>query len=207
MALETLITFAFASFLLSLAPGPDNLFVLMQSALHGTRSGLWITLGLCTGLMVHTALVAAGVAGIFLVNPLAFSILKYVGAAYLIYLAIHAWRAGNLVLQSGTQVGQKAAALYGRGIVMNLSNPKVAIFFLAFLPQFVSPQSKDIPREIMLLGAIFIAVAWLSFSLVALLAGRLSSWVRDRPGVLGHLQRVAAVVFGLLALRLAVSSS
>lgn len=206
MTPETLLTFALASFLLSLAPGPDNLFVLMQSALHGARSGLLITLGLCTGLVVHTSLVAAGIAGIFLVNALAFTVLKFCGAAYLLYLAAGAWRAGDVVLQTGAPVPQDALALYRRGILMNLSNPKVAIFFLAFLPQFTRIEEGNIPFQIMILGAVFMVIAWLTFSSVALLSARLSGWLRERPPVLARMQKVAAGVFALLALRLALSS-
>lgn len=207
MPAETLLTFALASLLLSLAPGPDNVFVLMQSALYGSRSGLWVTLGLCTGLVVHTALVAAGVASIFLVNALAFSVLKYCGAAYLLYLAVQAWNAGRVTLESGSNLALSAWALYRRGILMNLSNPKVALFFLAFLPQFTNPEVGSISSQIMILGMIFIAVAWCTFSALALVAARLSAWLRERPPVLAGLQRVAAAVFALLALRLATASA
>lgn len=207
MPAETLLTFALASFLLSLAPGPDNIFVLMQSALYGSRSGLWVTLGLCTGLVVHTALVAAGVASLLLVNALAFTVLKFCGAAYLLYLAVQAWNAGRITLESGTNLVQSAGALYRRGIFMNLSNPKVALFFLAFLPQFTVPDHGNITHQIMVLGLIFMIVAWSTFSVLALVAARLSAWLRERPPVLSGLQRVAAGIFALLALRLAVASA
>lgn len=206
MSPETLITFTVASVLLSLAPGPDNIFVLMQSALHGVRAGILVTLGLCTGLVVHTALVAAGVAAIFMVNVYAFTVLKLVGAAYLLYLAYGAWRAAAEALPADRLPRLSAGQLYRRGIVMNLTNPKVAIFFLAFLPQFTHPEAGGIAFQIMTLGLIFIAVALLVFGAVALLAGRLSALFRQSSTVQQWLNRAAALVFAGLALRLTFAS-
>ncbi len=206
MSIETLLTFMLASTLLSLAPGPDNIFVLMQSALHGARAGLLVTLGLCTGLVVHTALVAGGVAAIFLVNTVAFTLLKLAGAAYLIYLAVGAWKAGASDLPAEQVPAQTALQLYRRGIVMNLTNPKVAIFFLAFLPQFVTPAAGNIAIQIILLGLVFIAIALLVFGSVALLSGRLAAGFKRSSTVQGLLNRAAAVVFAGLALRLALAS-
>lgn len=206
MTTEALLTFILASSLLSLAPGPDNIFVLLQSALHGRKAGLLITLGLCTGLLVHTALVAAGVAAIFLVNTVAFSLLKFVGAFYLIFLAAQAWQAGSNSLSTTIQPQMSPWQLYRRGIFMNITNPKVAIFFLAFLPQFATPNEKGIALQIIMLGAIFIVLAWFIFSLIAILAARLAQWFRQSPGVQQAMNRVTAVVFVALAVRLALTS-
>lgn len=206
MSIETLLTFMLASTLLSLAPGPDNIFVLMQSALHGARAGLLVTLGLCTGLVVHTALVAGGVAAIFLVNTVAFTLLKLVGAAYLIYLAVGAWKAGASALPAEQVPAQTALQLYRRGIVMNMTNPKVAIFFLAFLPQFANPAAGNIAFQIIVLGLIFIVIALLVFGSVALLSGRLAAAFKRSSSVQSLLNRAAAVVFAGLALRLALTS-
>jgi len=206
MSTETLLTFMLASTLLSLAPGPDNIFVLMQSALHGARAGLLVTLGLCTGLIVHTALVAAGVAAIVLVNDLAFTVLKLAGAGYLVYLAIGAWRAGTSALPAENVPVQSALYLYRRGIVMNLTNPKVAIFFLAFLPQFASPEDGKLAIQIIVLGLVFIAIALLVFGAVALLSGSLAAMFKRSTAVQRLLNRAAALVFAGLALRLALAS-
>lgn len=133
---EVLLTFFAASLLLGIAPGPDNIFVLTQSAVYGVRAGLVTTLGLVTGLCVHTTAVALGVAAIFQTSPLAFTILKCAGAAYLLYLAWMSFRAGALLAHTpgGGAAFPGYAALYRRGIVMNVTNPKVTLFFLAFLP-------------------------------------------------------------------------
>jgi threonine/homoserine/homoserine lactone efflux protein len=206
MPVETLLTFALASALLSLAPGPDNLFVLMQSAQHGARAGLWVTLGLCTGLMGHTALVAGGVAAIFLVNALAFTVLKLAGAAYLLTLAVGAWKAGMSALPKEKSVVLPALRLYRRGIVMNLTNPKVAIFFLAFLPQFTTPTNGNIAMQIILLGLIFMMLTLAVFGCVALLAGRLADAFNRSGRVQQALNRLSALVFAGLAIRLALAS-
>jgi threonine/homoserine/homoserine lactone efflux protein len=203
---EALLTFILASTLLSLAPGPDNIFVLLQSALHGRKAGLLVTLGLCTGLLVHTSLVAAGVAAIFLVNAVAFSLLKFAGAFYLVFLAAQAWQAGSSNLGTAIQPPLSPWQLYRRGIFMNVTNPKVAIFFLAFLPQFATPNQNGIAIQIILLGFIFIVITALVFSLVAVLSARLALWFKHSPGVQQGMNRIAAMVFVALAVRLALTS-
>ena len=131
---DVLLLFISASLALAVAPGPDNLFVLSQSALFGSRSGLLVTLGLCTGLLVHIAAATLGVAAIFQTSPLAFNLLKALGAAYLVLLAVQAFRAGAAGLEVGAHSGSGARALYFRGIIMNVTNPKVALFFSLFSP-------------------------------------------------------------------------
>jgi threonine/homoserine/homoserine lactone efflux protein len=207
MPLDSIAVFIVASSLLSIAPGPDNIFVLTQSALFGRRSGYLVTLGLCTGLVVHTTAVALGIAAIFHTSALAFTALKLVGAAYLAYLAWQAFRASASSLHVGHEGRLSSIALYRRGIIMNITNPKVSIFFLAFLPQFASPVYGAIAPQIFLLGAIFIGVALVIFSAVALLAGHLGEWLQRSASAQLYLNRVAGTVFGLLALRLAFASA
>ena len=127
--LETLLTFFLAAVLLALAPGPDNIFVLTQSSLYGKRSGLVVMLGLCTGLVVHSLAVALGIAVIFQQSALAFSVLKMAGAGYLVYLAWQAFRASVSKIQAQGNGEIRLLKLYGRGIIMNITNPKVSIFF------------------------------------------------------------------------------
>lgn len=206
MTLDTLLTFIVASALLSFAPGPDNVFVLMQSALHGRRAGIFITLGLCTGLLAHTALVALGVAALIMVSATAFLVLKLVGASYLVYLAVMALKASASTLTSERAPALSARQYYLRGILMNLSNPKVAIFFLAFLPQFARPDVGSVTLQLLVLGALFIVVALLVFSLIAVLAGRLAGSLAQSAKAQILLNRLAALVFLGLAARLALSS-
>jgi len=204
--LSTLLLFTSASLLLALAPGPDNIFVLTQSALKGRLVGLVVTLGLCTGLIVHTSAVALGVAAVFQASALAFNLLKYAGAAYLLYLAWGAFRAGASVLSSKSDQEISLARYYLRGIVMNVTNPKVSIFFLAFLPQFTRPEQGHLPLQMLALGAVFILATLLVFGAISLLAGVLGQWLRRSARAQQLLNKTAAVVFAALALKLAAAS-
>ena len=199
---ETLAAFFAASLLLGLAPGPDNLFVLTQSALYGRSSGLAVTGGLCTGLVVHTLAVALGVAVVFQSSALAFTALKLAGAAYLLWLAWQALRAPAAALGGNGGGPAGLLRLYRRGIIMNVTNPKVSLFFLAFLPQFAAPERGPLPLQIGLLGIAFIVATILVFGGIALLAGTLGNWLQRSAGVQRLLNRLAGVVFAGLALAL-----
>jgi len=199
---EIVVTFFSASVILALAPGPDNIFVLTQSALHGKASGLWVTLGLCTGLIVHTTAVALGVAVIFQVSAVAFALLKIVGAGYLLYLAWHAFRASAASIKQGEDREISLSKLYRRGIIMNVTNPKVSIFFLAFLPQFADPGRGPLTVQIVMLGLIFIMATVLIFGGVALLAGAIGVWLNKSSKAQLILNKVAGAVFVGLALKL-----
>lgn len=203
---ESIIVFIVASALLSIAPGPDNIFVLIQSALYGRKTGVLVTLGLCTGLIVHTTVVALGIAAIFQTSVVAFTILKIAGALYLLYLAWQAFTVSAARLEGHSSTLRSNSALYRRGIIMNVTNPKVSIFFLAFLPQFASPESGALAPQIFLLGAVFIGIALVIFSAIVMLAGTLSGWLNSLPKAQVYLNRVAGTVFVGLALKLATSS-
>jgi len=203
--LATLSLFFAASVALALAPGPDNIFVLTQSALHGRLSGFLVTLGLCTGLLVHTAAVSLGVAAIFQTCALAFNVLKFVGAAYLAYLAWRAFRADATKLPEQVCAGQSRRKLYARGILMNVTNPKVAIFFLAFLPQFASPARGSLAVQMLILGAVFMLAALIVFGAIAWAAGYIGDWLKNSRRAQNVMNRVAGTVFAGLALRLVLS--
>ncbi|MEM9658400.1 MAG: LysE family translocator, partial [Planctomycetota bacterium] len=132
LTIQTVAAFSCAACLLALAPGPDNLFVLTQSIVYGQRAGLMVTLGLCTGLVGHSLAVACGVAA-FVRTPLTFTTLKCLGVGYLLYLAWQAFHATTFDLKASGQGPSGLGTLYRRGIVMNATNPKVSLFFLAFL--------------------------------------------------------------------------
>ena len=203
--LEVCAVFFAASVVLGLVPGPDNIFVLTQSALYGRLAGLTVTLGLCTGLLVHTSAVAVGVAAIFQASVAAFTVLKLVGAAYLIYLAWQAFRAGASSLSNNGQGTTSLKQLYVRGIIMNVTNPKVAIFFLAFLPQFADPARGSVAAQIVLFGGIFILATILVFGLAAWGAGFLGQWLKRSPQAQIIMNRIAGTVFIGLALKLATT--
>ena len=199
---EVLLGFFVASVLLSLAPGPDNLFVLAQSALGGRGAGLAVTLGLSTGLIGHTTAVAIGVAAIFQSSAFAFHMLKLIGASYLLYLAWGAFRASSEKLPDLGEKPPGKLKLYRRGIIMNLTNPKVSLFFLAFLPQFTDPEKGALTLQIMALGGIFMVATLLIFGAIAFLAGSLGQWITRSEKGQRILNRVAGVFFAGLALTL-----
>lgn len=204
-SIETLIAFFTASILLGIAPGPDNIFVLTQSALYGKGSGLIVTLGLCTGLIVHSTVVALGVAVIFQTSAFAFSALKFIGAGYLLYLAWQAFRAPADKLNGGSDGFINYRKLYRRGIIMNITNPKVSVFFLAFLPQFADPARGPVAFQLLALGGLFIVATILVFGSVAFLAGNLGQLLSRSDRIQRGLNKVAGTVFLGLALKLATT--
>jgi threonine/homoserine/homoserine lactone efflux protein len=203
---NTLLLFTTASILLALTPGPDNIFVLTQSALKGKRVGIVVTLGLCTGLIVHTSAVALGVAAIFHASALAFNLLKCAGATYLLYLAWGAFRAGTSTLDTKASQEIGLPRFYLRGIIMNVTNPKVSIFFLAFLPQFTKPENGSLPLQLVALGGIFILSTLLVFGAISLLAGVMGQWLRRSERAQKILNKTAGAIFAGLALKLATAS-
>jgi threonine/homoserine/homoserine lactone efflux protein len=202
---ETLLPFFAASVLLAIAPGPDNIFVLAQSALRGRNAGLLVMLGLCTGLIVHSIAVALGVAVIFQTSAVAFSALKFIGAGYLMVLAWQAFRASASKLQAVRSPEAGLRKLYRRGIIMNITNPKVSIFFLAFLPQFADPLRGPISLQLLLLGGVFIIATILVFGSIALLAGTLGQCLSRSARIQNIMNKVTGTVLVCLALRLATT--
>ena len=201
LTLETIITFIIASVILSFVPGPDNIFVMTQSALKGWRVGFFTTMGLCTGLVGHTFLVAIGVSVIFQTSALAFNGLKIIGACYLLYL-------GWLSLQSKElKIGETGKdnsnrPYYITGVIMNLTNPKVALFFLVFLPQFVNISNGSVTIQIALLGLLFILSALCVFSSIAFLGSFLDGYLKKSTAVNKNINKLAALVYFTLAINL-----
>ena len=168
LSLETVIAFVLASIVLSLVPGPDNIYVMTNSALKGWKVGFYTTLGLCTGLIGHTFLVAIGVSVIFQTSMLAFNGLKIIGACYLVYLGWLSLQSKELKI-GRTGEDDSNRSYYITGVIMNLSNPKVALFFLVFLPQFINISNGNVTIQVVLLGLLFILSALCVFSSIAFL--------------------------------------
>lgn len=203
---SNLMLFIVASAALSAAPGPDILFVLVQSSSRGALAGVLTTLGLCTGLIVHSSAAALGVSAVFQSSALAFSVLKYIGVGYLLYLAFKAIRSRNQADADQPQaVGEAGRKLYLRGIIMNITNPKVSLFFLAFLPQFTSPENGSIPMQMLILGALFIVVAFAVFSIAALAAGVIGKRLQGNSFFQRFGCWLTASIFVGLALKLAMT--
>lgn len=224
---DTLLAFFGVSLLLGITPGPDNLFVLVQSAQRGWRAGMAVVLGLCIGLVCHTVAVALGLAAVFAASAAAFTVLKYVGAAYLAWLAWQALRpqrataaettgalhAGDLDASAPSRAPETARTpgpslwrMVGRGVVMNLTNPKIVIFFLAFLPQFADPARGSMAIQILVLGVVFMVAALLVFGAIAVFSGTFGTLLLRSERAQRWINRAAGLVFLGLAVRLATVS-
>jgi len=204
MTLYTLFGFLCASMALTIAPGPDNMFVMTQGITRGRKAAIVSALGMCSGITIHTTAAAFGISAIFYSSALAFNLVKYAGAGYLLYLAFKAAR------RSGTSVPTNSeklpvAALFRRGFIMNVLNPKVALFFLAFLPQFVNSSSGGLPRQMILLGMVFMLQAVVIFSLIGWFSGTIGRHLQARPKISKYFDRLTAGVFVALGLKLALS--
>lgn len=183
MDFTLLISFLGASILLSFMPGPDNIYVLSESLSRGAKTGILISIGLVSGVLVHTALAATGLSILIFNSTIAFRIVSYLGGAYLIYLAYLASKEKPLSLNlnniEASKGNKTAGKLILKGFIMNVSNPKVSLFFIAFLPRFVDPKSGSIILQMLLLGLVFIIQALVIFSGIAILAGRFSKTMNN----------------------------
>jgi threonine/homoserine/homoserine lactone efflux protein len=200
-----LIYFIAASAALTLLPGPDILFVITQSISQGKKAGIATASGLCTGVLAHTTAAALGVSALIYKSALAFEIVKYAGAAYLLYLAWDALKESEELVSSAPVRETDVFALYRRGIFMNVLNPKVALFFLAFLPQFVNIGSGSVPTQMIFLGIIFMVQAWLIFSAVSFFAGTVGERIIHKPGVGRYINWGKAGIYTCIGVKLALS--
>jgi threonine/homoserine/homoserine lactone efflux protein len=204
MTSATLLYFLGASVALTIAPGPDNIFVLTQGVARGRKSAVITALGMCSGISVHTTAAAFGISAIFYSSAVAFNLVKYAGAAYLLYLAYKTLKERSAVeLSAAGDSGPMA--LFRRGFIMNVLNPKVAMFFLAFLPQFVTADTRYFPLRMLLLGFIFMAQAVIIFSLIGFFSGSIGSFILARPGIATRFDWLTAGVFASLGVRLALT--
>jgi len=214
LALETSLSFFGVSTLLALAPGPDNIFVLTQATLYGWRAGLFIVLGLCTGLIGHTLAVTLGLATLLAASPSLFFIIKLLGAAYLIYLAWGSWQTSRQAAYPSlattrtqpattTAPAPRARALYTRGIMMNLSNPKVSLFFLALLPQFVQ-EDMQVSLQFISLGLLFMLATLLVFGSLSIAAGWFGKRLLQTARSQRLMHQLATLIFVLLAIKIII---
>lgn len=186
---------------LAIAPGPDILFVLAQALAQGWQAGACVTAGLCSGLVFHVTLAAVGVAAALKRYPWLFKAVTWFGAAYLVWLGFGAWREAHVIhlaADGSSEAAFSAGALYLRGVIMNVLNPKVMLFFLALVPRFVRPESGRVVTQFMMLGLLFALAAALVFLAVSLGGGMVSSLLREHASATVGLQYFAALVmFGL----------
>lgn len=196
METNILISFIIASGLLAISPGPDNIYVLVQSITNGIKYGLATVLGLITGCLVHTSLVAFGVSALINKNETIFLSLKIFGASYLTYLAYKVYRSNRKIsLSSKDTLEKNTFKLFKQGFIMNVLNPKVSIFFLAFFPGFLFSDSMNIVNQFFILGFIFMGVSLVIFSLIAILSGSISNYLRQNSKTGSILKWLQIIVF------------
>jgi threonine/homoserine/homoserine lactone efflux protein len=198
------VVFAVASLVLIATPGQDMILVMSRSIAQGAPAGVVTAGGVSAGLVGHTVLATLGLGAILRTSEWAFVVLKLVGAGYLVYLGIGLLRTRPSSLPIGTRVARTLGRLFLDGAVSNLSNPKIAIFYFAFLPQFVLPSSQYPTLTVFVLGLAFAALTFLVKAPVGIFAGRLSAWLRARPGVLTWVFRSSGAVLVALGVRLAL---
>ena len=198
--------FLLAAVLLTLTPGPDNLMVLSTGISRGRRHGMAFGLGCALGCLSHTLWAVVGVGALLVASPAAFTVLRWAGGGYLVWLGVQAWRhAGDVRSGAAQSAAESAARLFAKGLLANAINPKVALFFLAFLPQFVVPSHGHMTWQMGQLGALFTLQAAVLLGLLGYFSGAVGAWLNRRPAAGRWLDRLAGTVFVALGLRMMVS--
>ena len=200
--MDNIVSFLAASVLLTLAPGPDIIYVITQSTSNGKWAGIYTALGLCTGLIVHTTLIALGVSVLIIESQTAFQLLKYAGAAYLFYLAYLSFKEKEEIVISENTVSKEKIKLYKQGILMILLNPKVILFFLAFLPQFVIKNDIDMRIQLAALGLIFILQALIVFSSVSFFAEYFRNQIKSNIFFTKYIGTIKGTIFLLIGIKM-----
>jgi len=201
LMIETLLSFALATSILAISPGPDNIFVLTQSFVNGRKFGLSAVFGLISGCLVHTTLLAFGVSAIIKESANLFFIIKLFGSIYLVYLAFQVFKSDSSIILSENNIEKKTTRqLFKQGFIMNVLNPKVSIFFLAFFPGFLFSDSISTVIQFYVLGIIFMLVSLIIFSAIAILSGVISEKIKENKSIGLYLKWTQIVVFVLIAI-------
>jgi threonine/homoserine/homoserine lactone efflux protein len=193
------------SWVLIIAPGPDMFYVITRGMAHGRRAGILSAIGVVCGILVHTTAAAFGLTLILQTSAFAFLLVKYVGTAYLLYLGIKAWQdKSTFSLQTSTSV-VSSRVLFWQGVLSNVLNPKIAIFFLAFLPQFVDKESGHITLQMVILGLTFASFGLCFLLVVGYSSGTIGRWLTHQPQYAQFFQRLAGGILIGLGIRLALT--
>ena len=203
MVEASLVLFLTASLVVIVAPGPDNILVLTRGVAQGRGAALVSAAGASLGLVVHSVFAAAGLSALLAQSALAFSVVKYVGAAYLIYLGVRALvdREGFALTRGEAPLG--LGKVFAQAVASNVLNPKIAVFFLAYLPQFADPATGRTAIQLLAFGLTFALLTLAVFSALAVFSGTIGSWLRSRPKLAGGLGWLTGAVLISLGLRLA----
>lgn len=201
---STLITFTLIVAAFVFIPGPATLLTIARAASSGTRAGIATGAGIAVGDVVHTIMAITGVSAIIAASAMLFSIIKYLGAAYLIYIGIRTFFAKAPTVFSASVPAVTARTAFHQAVLAEVLNPKTALFFLAFLPQFVEPEAELVPLQLAVLGIIFILAGFVSTVVFAISAGGLGNFLRRHPAVLKWQGKVTGSIYCALGIRLAL---
>lgn len=200
------VAFLVAGFALCVTPGPDMMFIVAMGGRGGPATGVLAALGVAFAMLVHTGAAMLGLSALFTTLPTLYHLLRWLGAAYLLYLAVKAFRDRAVPVEGAGDVGPGRRRAFWQGAVTNLLNPKVILFNVAFLPQFVNPELGHVPGQFMILGVTMVVMGFAVDGSIGLLSGRLSALLRRSRRVSRGLNLFSGTVFAGLAVRLAVSS-
>jgi len=201
----SVLSFLGIAVVLTLMPGPDNLFILAQSIAKGKTAGISTSLGLCTGLIVHITAATIGITAIIYQSALAFTVVKYAGAAYLLYLAYKSFREKGTDFTLSAKPSLNYQALYKKGVIMNLLNPKVSLFFLAFLPQFINHETGHASMQMLVYGIIFLLQTVVLFTLISIFAGKVGDFLRKSPAISRKINVIQGSLLTLIGLKIALA--
>ena len=201
---HTLLLFVGAGLLLNVTPGPDLLYILGRAIGQGRAAGVLSALGIGAGCLVHILAATLGLSAVLMALPLGYDLVRWAGAAYLVYIGVKALRSKGGSLQVSALAPESRRRVFLQGALTNVLNPKVALFFLALLPQFADPRRGPLAPQLLLLGTLFAVNGTLVCILFALFAGRLGEWLKTRYGVTRLLDRATGGLFIALGLRLAL---
>jgi threonine/homoserine/homoserine lactone efflux protein len=205
--IENFWVFALAALLLNITPGNDMLYVIARSTAQGTKAGVMSSLGVMAGCMVHIIAAMVGLSAIIAESAIAFNIIKYAGAAYLIYLGVRSLLSEKKSFETNTAINKLSySKLFWQGALTNVLNPKVALFFLAFLPQFISMKGAGVHWQILFLGTWFNVGGTLVNIIVSLLFGKIGSWLSSSPRFVIWLQRITGTILIALGIKVALSA-
>lgn len=199
------VLFVGVSWALIIAPGPDMLYVITRGMAHGRKAGILSAIGVVCGILVHTTAAAFGLTLILQTSAFAFLFVKFMGATYLLYIGIKAWREKNTFHLQTPVSRAKSSALFWQGVLSNVLNPKIAIFFLAFLPQFVDKGSSQVTLQMVILGSTFACFGLCFLLIVGYFSGSMGSWLVQRPKYAQFFQRLAGGILIGLGIRLALT--
>ncbi|MBM7554517.1 LysE family translocator [Thalassobacillus pellis] len=204
MEVTSVLAFLGVAVILTLMPGPDNLFVMVQSMSQDRKAGIATSFGLCTGLIVHITAATVGLSAVVYQSAFVFALVKYAGALYLLFLAWQSFREKADVGIEGTQQPRQYKALYQKGIVMNLLNPKVSVFFLALLPQFVTPSGMAVSLQMLLLGMLFLGQALVIFTLISVFSEKVRVLFLRHPWIAQKMNVLKGSMFIIIGLQMAL---